>query len=124
MDVSPVDDTFISGSMDDSIRLWDFRSNSCQGLAQLKGRPSVAFDPQGLVFSAIVGDQSVRLFDLRNFDRVRFMDEFIDCAPGSFRHHSIPRPTRHHHKISTEWAVDRAEIQVSPSRLFIITWRR
>ena len=30
--MSPTDDTFLSGSMDKSIRLWDLRSNHCQVL--------------------------------------------------------------------------------------------
>lgn len=28
--MSPVDDTFISGSLDRTIRLWDLRSSNCQ----------------------------------------------------------------------------------------------
>ena len=28
--MNPADDTFLSGSMDKTIRLWDLRSNHCQ----------------------------------------------------------------------------------------------
>ena len=28
--MSPINDTFISGSLDDTVRLWDLRSNACQ----------------------------------------------------------------------------------------------
>ena len=30
LSMSPTDDTFLSGSLDKSIRLWDLRSNHCQ----------------------------------------------------------------------------------------------
>lgn len=48
--MSPVDDTFLSGSLDKTIRLWDLRSPNCQGLMHLVGRPVAAFDPEGKYF--------------------------------------------------------------------------
>ncbi len=30
LSMSPIDDTFLSGSLDKSIRLWDLRSQNCQ----------------------------------------------------------------------------------------------
>ena len=34
---SPVDDLFLSGSLDKTLRLWDLRSPNCQGFMQLNG---------------------------------------------------------------------------------------
>ncbi|CAB4060058.1 WDR82 [Lepeophtheirus salmonis] len=51
LDLSPEDDTFISGSMDHTVRLWDLRAATCQGVMNVTGKPVVAFDPEGLVFS-------------------------------------------------------------------------
>ena len=61
--MSPVDDIFLSGSLDNTIRLWDLKSTNCavsvhffclinnmflisQGLMYLPGRPVANFDPE------------------------------------------------------------------------------
>jgi COMPASS component SWD2 len=70
--MNPADDTFLSGSMDKTIRLWDLRSNHCQGLMKLSGRPVAAFDPDGLIFAAGINSDAVKLYDLRSFDKGPF----------------------------------------------------
>ena len=70
LSMSPVDDMFLSGSMDKTLRLWDLRSPNCQGLMHLTSRPVAAFDPEGLIFAAGVNSESVKLYDLRSFDKV------------------------------------------------------
>jgi len=70
--MNPSDETFLSGSLDKTIRLWDLRSNSCQGLMNLSGRPVAAFDPEGLIFAAGVNSEHVKLYDLRSFDKGPF----------------------------------------------------
>lgn len=37
---------------------------------QVSGRPVAAFDPEGLVFSAGVDSEMIKLYDLRSFDKV------------------------------------------------------
>lgn len=75
--MSPVDDMFLSGSMDKTLRLWDLRSPNCQGLMHLTSRPVAAFDPEGLIFAAGVNSESVKLYDLRSFDKVITL--FVAC---------------------------------------------
>ena len=70
--MSPSDDMFLSGALDKTLRLWDLKSPNCQGLMNLTGRPVAAFDPEGLVFAAGVNSESVKLYDLRSFDKVIF----------------------------------------------------
>ncbi|VDP05989.1 unnamed protein product [Soboliphyme baturini] len=72
LSLSPIDDTFISGSLDMTIRLWDLRSQSCQGVMRLTGRPVAAYDPEGLIFAVGVNSEYVKLYDLRSFDKGPF----------------------------------------------------
>jgi COMPASS component SWD2 len=37
----------------------------------LSGRPVAAYDPEGLIFAAGVNSESIKLYDLRSFDKVR-----------------------------------------------------
>jgi len=70
--MSPIDDTFISGSLDKTVRLWDLKSPTCQGMMSLVGRPVAAFDPEGLIFAAGINSETVKLYDLRSFDKGPF----------------------------------------------------
>ena len=38
----------------------------------LAGRPVAAFDPEGLIFAAGISSESVKLYDLRSFDKGPF----------------------------------------------------
>eukprot|EP00116_Pleurobrachia_bachei_P016864 sb/3477126/ len=78
--MSPIDDTFISGSLDKSIRLWDLRSPNCAGLMNVRGRPVASFDPHGLIFGAGIDAELIKLYDVRSFDRGNMIDAPIGCA--------------------------------------------
>ncbi|RCN47879.1 WD domain, G-beta repeat protein [Ancylostoma caninum] len=72
LSMNPTDDTFLSGSLDKTIRLWDLRSQNCQGLMQVNGKAIAAFDPEGLIFAAGINNEQVKLYDLRSFDKGPF----------------------------------------------------
>jgi len=82
LSMSPVDDMFLSGSMDKTLRLWDLRSPNCQGLMHLTSRPVAAFDPEGLIFAAGVNSESVKLYDLRSFDKGPFASFRLTAEKG------------------------------------------
>ncbi|KAL2943257.1 Protein ANTHESIS POMOTING FACTOR 1 [Bienertia sinuspersici] len=77
--MSPINDSFMSGSLDHSVRIWDLRVNACQielGILHLRGRPAVAYDQQGLVFAVAMEGGAVKLFDSRSYDKGPF-DTFL-----------------------------------------------
>lgn len=74
--MSPVNDSFMSGSLDHSVRIWDLRVNACQGMLRLRGRPAVAYDQQGLVFAVAMEGGAIKLFDSRSYDKGPF-DTFL-----------------------------------------------
>lgn len=68
----PYEDTFISGSEDRTMMLWDLRQD--RPLAKIQGHGSTfaTFDQQGLVFAACVGHPKLHLFDTRNYAKGEF----------------------------------------------------
>lgn len=74
--ICPKSDFFLSGSLDHTIRMWDLRINLCQGMFRVRGRPSVAYDKQGLIFGISMEGGVIKLFDVRLFDKGPF-DTFV-----------------------------------------------
>lgn len=79
LEVSPIDDGFMSGSLDKTVRLWDLRSPTCRGLLSLPCPPIVAYDSTGMVFAVAVGVFSkILLYDQANFDKAPFLSIDLD----------------------------------------------
>ncbi|PWN44250.1 WD40 repeat-like protein [Ceraceosorus guamensis] len=74
LQMSPLDETFLSGAVDESVRLWDLRSSHTQGLMRVKGHPIVAYDSTGLVFALTISERAlVLLYDVRSFHLTPFL---------------------------------------------------
>jgi COMPASS component SWD2 len=74
LEMSPVDDGFMSGSMDKTVRLWDLRAPTCRGLLTLPSYPIIAYDASGMVFAVAVNNYSrILLYDQANFDKAPFL---------------------------------------------------
>jgi len=73
LSLCPSNDTFLSASLDNTVRLWDLRSSSAQGSLNLHGATLTAYDPSATVIAiASQSTQSILLYDLRNFDKPPF----------------------------------------------------
>ena len=83
LEMSPVDDTFLSGAVDDSVRFWDLRSPAAQGSLRIKGHPVVAYDPSAAVFAIGLNERSVvLLYDVRKFEQNPFLTINLDDTPA------------------------------------------
>merc|ERR1712224_1140656 len=68
----PYEDLFLSGSEDQSMMLWDLRSDRPAAKVDGYGPTLATFDQQGLVFAACVGPPKLHLFDTKNYSKGEF----------------------------------------------------
>ncbi|KAL1919489.1 uncharacterized protein VTP21DRAFT_2182 [Calcarisporiella thermophila] len=73
LEMSPVGDQFLSAAVNDTVRLWDLRSSTCQGLINVTGRPCIGFDPAGLIFAVAFDSSVIRLYDMKAYDKGPFI---------------------------------------------------
>lgn len=72
LSMSPADDTFISGSLDNTIRLWDLRNDKPVGKLPTQSAPIANYDPEGLIFAVGVNSEYIKLFDSRQYEKGPF----------------------------------------------------
>ncbi|KAL9092012.1 MAG: hypothetical protein Q9159_001157, partial [Coniocarpon cinnabarinum] len=73
LSLSPADDTFLTSSLDNTVRLWDLRSSNAQGLLHLHQPLLSTFDPTASVIAiASPAAQTILLYDARNYDKAPF----------------------------------------------------
>lgn len=70
LEMSPLNDFFLSGAENDTVRVWDLRAPGCEGNMKCEGKPLIAVDPQGLVFAVALNNRHIRLFDMKNYQAV------------------------------------------------------
>ena len=73
MAMHPMRDYFLSGSKDEKICFWDFRTSQCEMTMNIVSVPSLAFDPTGTVFAVGFDNQHLRLYDARNYQKGPFV---------------------------------------------------
>ncbi|KAI0500153.1 protein ANTHESIS POMOTING FACTOR 1 isoform X1 [Dendrobium catenatum] len=71
LSLCPCKESFVSGSLDRTVLLWDQRAEKSQGLLRVQGRPAVSYDDQGMVFAIAFGGL-IRMFDARKFEKGPF----------------------------------------------------
>ncbi|KAH9481653.1 WD repeat-containing protein 82 [Psilocybe cubensis] len=92
LEVSPIDDGFMSGSMDNTVRLWDLRTPNCRGLLTLPNNSVVAYDSSGMVFAVAVNEYSrILLYDTANYDKAPFITILLEDPALALKSYP-PRP--------------------------------
>ncbi|KAH0456040.1 hypothetical protein IEQ34_013947 [Dendrobium chrysotoxum] len=71
LSLCPCKESFVSGSLDRTVLLWDQRAEKSQGLLRVQGRPAVSYDDQGMIFAIAFGGL-IRMFDARKFEKGPF----------------------------------------------------
>lgn len=72
LSVNPVEDTFASVSMDQTMKLWDPRIANHFSSTALSGselEPRVAIDSNGRVIAVVLNSQRLEFYDIRNMDK-------------------------------------------------------
>ena len=71
--LSPASDTFLSCSMDNTVKLWSLSTPNPTGTLLLNQPYLSAFDPSGSVLAiASPGTSSILMYDVRNYDKAPF----------------------------------------------------
>ncbi|KAK0536421.1 hypothetical protein OC842_002005 [Tilletia horrida] len=79
LQMSPVDDTFMSAAANESVRLWDIKSPKAFGKLRIQGHAIVAYDSSGQVIAIALNERAaVVLYDIKNFEKAPFLTIHID----------------------------------------------
>ncbi|KRX92266.1 WD repeat-containing protein 82 [Trichinella pseudospiralis] len=107
VNLSPVDDMFLSWGLDRNLFLWDLRIPDPVGCAQLACRPLASFDPEGIIFAVGINSEVVNLYDLRAYDKGPFNRFFFTKDTSCDWTHMDFSPDGRHILISTNGTVIR-----------------
>ncbi|SNX84367.1 related to SWD2 - subunit of the COMPASS complex [Melanopsichium pennsylvanicum] len=92
LQMSPQNDTFLSASVDEAVRLWDLRAPKSMAHMHIKGHPVAAYDPTGKVFAVAINERSaVLLYDIRKFDQMPFLVVYLDDSAALSKVSMPPR---------------------------------
>ncbi|PWN24270.1 WD40 repeat-like protein [Microstroma glucosiphilum] len=91
--MNPVNDTFLSAAVGDTIRLWDLRKADAIAQMPVQGHPTVAYDPSGEVFALGLSERmAVLLYARKEFTTAPFLVLEIEDDAYLSRISMPPRP--------------------------------
>lgn len=73
LSMCPSDDTFLSASLDNTVKLWNLKEDKFLGTLTAPSPPTgVNYDPEGLIFAVGIKSDLILLYDVRNYHRGPF----------------------------------------------------
>lgn len=107
----PASDTFLSCSLDNTVRLWSLSSPSPQGRLNLSTPTLAAYDPSATVIGiASPSTSSILLYDLRNYDKppfatfdLRRFDSLPHVLSNNLSNGTSMNGSIHHSPVSQAW---------------------
>ncbi|KAI8896229.1 WD repeat-containing protein 82-like protein, partial [Globomyces pollinis-pini] len=76
LEISPSEDTFITASLDKTIRFWDLGIASSIAKMDVRGtNPLVAYDPSGQVFAIGINNNKIMLYDSKKVGSEPFLEK-------------------------------------------------
>jgi COMPASS component SWD2 len=115
--MSPESDLFVSGSRDQTVRVWTLESEKALGVLHIPGNifPCVTLDPTGAVFAATT-NEDIRLFDIRDYDKGPFDSFRIDRKIVQKNNNS----SKYWNPISIDFSPDGSSILVGTDHAFAL----
>lgn len=90
LSMSPADDTFLSGSLDHTIRIWDLKTEKPLAVLTNSSPPTGAnYDPEGLIFAVGLGSEFVKLYDSRLYEKGPFNTIRLGKPPANMSWRSL-----------------------------------
>lgn len=86
LEVNPVTNTFITSSIDHTVKIWNLKSSTPIGNILTGSTATVAFDPHGIIFVVAVGpvqgstEGTVSFYDAGSFERGPFLVTKIESS--------------------------------------------
>ncbi|PPR02598.1 hypothetical protein CVT24_002169 [Panaeolus cyanescens] len=101
LEMAPLDDGFMSGSLDKTVRVWDLRTPICRGILSVPAPPIIAHDSSGCVFAVGVNFYAkILLYDKSNYDKAPFLTMNVEDSSLS----QISFPARPIHMTSLSFS--------------------
>ena len=75
----------MSCSLDDTLKLWDFRHPSSVGTLSFVGPTVASYDPEGIIFAVGIRTQKIKLYDMRKINKEPFSEFIIQIEATNTR---------------------------------------